>query len=388
MEKQNGIENRMRIAHIITGDTWAGAEVVTYELLRSLVSDQSIDLTAIILNKGIVYDKIASLGIKTYFCSDGLSFFYLVRRVVAIVKNNNIAILHVHKRYEDIIAFFIKMFCKDTILIRTIHGMTEKREGLRAFKDVIYRVVEIILLKLIFTKIIAVSHDIKQNYGWGLINNKAVVINNAVDSNKIRCTKERQTMKKFIFDEKDVFLFGSVGRLEPVKGYDIFLRMAKIVSKIINNSRFVIVGEGKIRKELEGLAVELGIEKKIKFTGFKKNIYDYLNAFDVFVLSSLSEGIPTVILESAILKVPIISTDVGGINEILKNGESAKLVKSNDPVALADTCIDVYNNYPKAKERAKTAYAEVNAKFTISDAHEKVKKIYRSAFDKLSIIPQ
>ena len=99
METQNGIKNKMRIAHIITGDTWAGAEVVTYELLRSLVNDKNIDLTAIILNEGIVYEKIASLGIKTYFCSDELSFFSLVRKVSTIVKKNTINICSSYNSY-------------------------------------------------------------------------------------------------------------------------------------------------------------------------------------------------------------------------------------------------------------------------------------------------
>ena len=106
---QKDIKNKMRIAHIITGDHWAGAEVVTYELLKSLVNDQDVELTAIILNEGIVHEKIASLGINTYFCSEDLSLFHLVREVATIVKRNNINIVHVHKRYEDIIAFFVKM---------------------------------------------------------------------------------------------------------------------------------------------------------------------------------------------------------------------------------------------------------------------------------------
>jgi len=385
METQNGIKNKMRIAHIINGDSWAGAEVVTYELLRSLVDDHNIDLTAIILNEGIVYEKIASLGIKTYFCSDDLSFFPLVRKITTIVKKNSINILHVHKRSEDNIALFVKMFCKDTILIRTIHGMTEKRGGLRALKDIIYRVLNILILKLIFTKIIAVSHDIKKNYGKGLISNKTIVIHNALDSKKIRCEKERQEMKNVLFSEKDIFLIGSVGRLFPVKGHDIFLRMAKIVSENLENCRYALVGEGSKRKDLEKLALELGIENKINFAGFQENIYDYINAFDVFVLSSLSEGIPTVILESAILKVPIISTDVGGINEILKNGESAQLIKANDPVALANACIKVYNNYPKAREQATVAYNHVIKNFSISGAREKITRVYRSAFDNLNV---
>ncbi len=388
METQKGIKNKMRIAHIITGDAWAGAEVVTYELLRSLVNDQNIDLTAIILNEGIVYEKIASLGIKTYFCSDDLSFFTLVKKVITIVKRNKINIVHVHKRSEDNIAFFVKMFCKDTILIRTIHGMTEKRGGLRAVKDIIYRVVDTLILKLIFTKIIAVSHDIKKNYGKGLISNKTIVIHNAVDSKKIRSEKERQEMKKVLFSEKDIFLIGSVGRLFPVKGHDIFLRMAKIVNDNLENCRFVLVGDGSKRKALEKLALELGIEKKIKFAGFQENIYDYINAFDVFVLSSLSEGIPSVILESAILKVPIISTDVGGISEILKNGESAQLVQANDPVALANACIKVYKNYSMAEDRAKVAYTEVIENFSINGARKKITRVYRCAFDKLSVEQQ
>ena len=179
-------------------------------------------------------------------------------------------------------------------------------------------------------------------------------------------------------------MIGSVGRLVPVKGHDIFLRMAKIVSENLENCRFVLVGEGSKRKALEKLASELGIENKIKFAGFHENIYDYINSFDVFILSSLSEGLPTVILESVILKVPIISTDVGGISEILKNGESAQLVSANDPVALANTCINVYNNFQKAKEQTEVAYKHVIKNFSISSAHEEITRVYSCALDKLS----
>ena len=90
-------------------------------------------------------------------------------------------------------------------------------------------------------------------------------------------------------------------------------------------------------------------------------------------------------MEAAILKVPVVATDVGGISEILKDGESAQLVQANDPVALANACVKVCNNYLKAQEQTKVAYTDVNEKFSINGAREKITRVYRCAFDKLSL---
>lgn len=128
----------------------------------------------------------------------------------------------------------------------------------------------------------------------------------------------------------------AIGRLNRQKGFDVLIRAhAKIRERNINH-RLLILGEGPERDNLETLAVSLGVRGSIEMPGFVSNPMDYIKKASVFALSSLFEGLPTVILEALAAGIPVVSTDSAGPSEILSGGKFGMLVPCENVDALAD----------------------------------------------------
>jgi glycosyltransferase involved in cell wall biosynthesis len=127
----------------------------------------------------------------------------------------------------------------------------------------------------------------------------------------------------------------------PVKGLDDFLQAAVTIRTALDGARFLVVGEGPLRPELERRARELGIEDATQFLGFRADAVNVINLLDVFVMPSLHEGLPMALLEAMVLGKPIVATSVGGIPEVLRDLHSW-LVPPREPRALASACCQAF----------------------------------------------
>jgi glycosyltransferase involved in cell wall biosynthesis len=154
-----------------------------------------------------------------------------------------------------------------------------------------------------------------------------------------------------IFDNPDVFKFITIGRLSSEKGHKYLIEAFSKVYKIIPNSKLIIIGEGPLRPQLEGLTKKRELADGIIFMGFRENPYKFLSRSDVFVLPSLFEGLPFTLIEALICKIPIISTDCRtGPREILDNGKYGVLTEVANSNDLAEKMIKLTNN-SKERER-------------------------------------
>jgi glycosyltransferase involved in cell wall biosynthesis len=161
----------------------------------------------------------------------------------------------------------------------------------------------------------------------------------------------------------DCPIVGTITRLVPVKGLDILLRAARIVVAQRPEVRFVLVGKGKMKEELARLAAELGIEKNIIFAGERLYVENFYALFDLFLLSSRTEGCPNVLLEAMHFGNPIVATRVGGVPELIRDGETGLLAASESPEELAKAVQRVLNDRVFARRMAIKA-AEFSKKFT------------------------
>jgi glycosyltransferase involved in cell wall biosynthesis len=190
---------------------------------------------------------------------------------------------------------------------------------------------------------------------------------NGVNVNEIQSSLNKNLSKKELFSTEDIIV-GAVGRLEKQKGFDVFLYAAKKVIEKIPNVKFVIIGEGSLKYHLLELKNELDLKDKFEFIDYKKNIYDYMNCFDIMVQTSLWEGISYVVLEAMALSKPVIamtSKNVSGVKEIIIQGETGYLVESDYSNQLSKYIIEIASNTDKLKttgaagfERVKTVFSE------------------------------
>ena len=173
---------------------------------------------------------------------------------------------------------------------------------------------------------------------------------------------------------------GLIARLEPVKGPDYFIEAAGLIAGRVPRVKFIVVGEGSMRGRLERRAAELGLAQSCIFTGWRRDIPEILSALDILVLSSLNEAVGIVLLEAQSAGVPLVATRVGGIPEMVQDGQTGLLVAAKDPAAIAGALITLLQD-PGLRERLATCARErVRGRFKISDMIDKTSALYREAY--------
>jgi sugar transferase (PEP-CTERM/EpsH1 system associated) len=139
---------------------------------------------------------------------------------------------------------------------------------------------------------------------------------------------EKQRIRKNLGLELTPIYIGTVANLRPVKNHALLLRVGSRLCRSHDHVRFVFAGDGPLKEQLVALAEELGISARVRFLGARSDIPDVLNALDIFVLPSLSEGMPNAVLEAMACGLPIVATRVGGIPELIEDGNTGLLVPS------------------------------------------------------------
>lgn len=141
-------------------------------------------------------------------------------------------------------------------------------------------------------------------------------------------------------------LIGSVGRLVPIKNHALLLRAALQIRQSVPDARFVIVGDGELRAQIEAQIDALGLRDAVIFTGFLRDLRPVYSDLDALVLSSDNEGTPVSILEALAAGVPVIATAVGGVPDVLQQGQRGRLVPPGDASALAAGVIAALREAP------------------------------------------
>lgn len=229
--------------------------------------------------------------------------------------------------------------------------------------------------------VISVSKNIADDLvdNWGVDNKKLRIILNPLDVEEIR-RRSKEKIDQDWLDDKIVGkgdLIVATGRLVKVKGFTFLIKAMGVVSQK-RNSRLLILGQGEEKSELIELSKALGIENKVIFLGFQKNPYKFMARADVFVLPSLSEGLPIVLIEALGLAIPVVATDTPGSREVLENGKSGLLVPLADEDALAEGILELLEK----RELANAFSAEAKkraAEFTV----EKIMEEYETLFNSL-----
>lgn len=204
------------------------------------------------------------------------------------------------------------------------------------------------LVRLLYryaSSIVAVSQGVKDDLiSMAKIDpEKIVVIYNPTITDDL-FKKASQSVDHKWFKQKELPVILAVGRMTIAKDYPTLIKAFSIVNQE-RPARLVILGEGEERRYLESLVSQLGLEECIEMPGYTENPYAYMAQSTAFVLSSLLEGLPNVLIEALALGIPIVSTDCkSGPSEILEGGKWGILVPVGDHKAMADGILEVLSN--------------------------------------------
>ena len=193
---------------------------------------------------------------------------------------------------------------------------------------------------------------------------KIRIVYNGVDLAQFSISSDRSVLAEFGFAEHDPVV-GIVARLEPEKDHVTFLRAARTVVDELQNARFLIIGDGGARVDLEALCTELQITPNVHFAGTRDDVARLLPAIDVFALTSVSECFPISVLEAMACARPAVCSAVGGIPEVIEDGETGYLVPPKDPQQLADRLLKLLRDPQTARRMGRAARARVEAEFDL-----------------------
>ena len=374
-----GRDQAIKVVHLISGDLWAGAEVQAYTLLKALCSRQDVEISAIVLNKGILADRLREADIAVTVIEESAHSFLAIRRqLIRELEGRSIDILHSHRYKENILAAQAMSRCGVKHLVQTVHGVVERFSGLDRLKAGMHSKMNRYFSRKFFDRIIAVSEDIRKRLSETCNEAQLVVIRNAIDTADIVPTRPPATLKAELGIRPERVLIGTAGRLAPVKGYDRLIRVAAIVKKEAPQVCFLIAGEGALRAELQRLIEDLDLHDTVRLVGFREDITDFLNSLDLCVMSSHHEGIPTVLLEGMYLRKPVVAMAVGGIPEVVEDGVSGMLIEAGNEAALADAILSLVRDRDLANRLGQAARSRVELEFSSRTLAQRILDLYQT----------
>ncbi len=236
-------------------------------------------------------------------------------------------------------------------------------------------------------RIICNSRAVRNRFTKEKIDSKIRTIINGVDLSEFDLESDGSEIREeFNIDENELVI-GTVGRIDPEKGYEYFLESARIILQDVEKVRFLVVGKASnksslaFEKSLYEMAAAKGIDKKTIFTGFRRDIPQLLASMDVVVLPSEIDACSRVLFESMAMQKPLVATNAGGTPEVVQDGITGFLVKPKDPSDMAKCIKKLLNDKHLAEQYGKAGRKRVEEMFTIERNTEETEKVYLELLD-------
>lgn len=371
--------DNIRVMHLLYSLETGGLEKGTATLVNNMNSEIFESSICCLSGLGTSLKLIKNEEIKIFDMKTGDAHeLFLFLRLAKLFREQRIDILHA-KGWP---ALF------DGVLGARIAGVpvviySEHGKNIDDFYDIKKRRVWTRrLLAPLIDKIITVSEELKRGLVeiTGLNEKQIVCIHNGVFFPDI-CVENEKKRREIGLEQNDI-LIGTVGRIDPVKNFDIFIRSAEEVLKKFPYVKFLLIGDGPIKGELESLTTELGLSKQVIFLGERNDVAELLKIMDIFVLPSKSEGLSNTILEAMSAGLPVIATDVGGNSELVIDGETGILIQPGDVSALATEIINLLQNDEKRRKMGKAGFVKAKREFSIEKMVKSYEELYLSWYRK------
>jgi len=227
---------------------------------------------------------------------------------------------------------------------------------------------------------IAVSEGLRQDLVqyYGLPNERIRVIPNGIDLTDLMTTRSREELRKELGLRSDSLVFVSIGRLTNQKGHRFLLDALNDIRRAIPEVRLLLVGDGPMRPQLEDQVSQMGLQREVSLLGFRDDVSDLIGASDIYVLPSLSEGMPMGLLEAMALGCPVVASTVAGVTEVVKNGENGRLVSPKDVSELKAALLELARDEPLRLRLGRAGKETVSREFTAERMASSVASLYRS----------
>jgi glycosyltransferase involved in cell wall biosynthesis len=247
-----------------------------------------------------------------------------------LCRQHKVDIWHAHDYKSNVLGLLLRRR-HPMRLVTTVHGWVEY-----TLRTQVYYLVDRWSLPR-YEKVICVSEDLLQKArSCGARESCSVLIENAIDTLQYQRTLSLLAAKQRLNWPAARYLVGAAGRLSPEKAFDTLIRAIQEIVKEGTDVGLVIAGDGPERAALESLIKQCGLEDRVRLAGFQSDLRPLYEAMDLFVVSSLREGLPNVLLEAMAMEVPVVATQIAGIPRVITDGENGLLVPAGNVAALVD----------------------------------------------------
>lgn len=334
------IDRKMNILNVTTTHEWRGGEAQLYQYFRLLENFKDLNQMILCPENSVLSKKCTESKSKhfTYFKKSKVSS--LLKPIIKICKAEKINIIHVHDSNALTASLIATLFLpKSTKIV-----LSRKRNN--RIKDKFLNRYKYSHPKI--QKIISVSKAVEKVFD-NIVHDKSrlVTIYDAIDVKFFENVKKTYLIHQEYQLSLDTKIVGNVAALTSQKDIHTFIDTAKkIKSKSDLNIpiKFVVIGDGPLKEELIQYRKENDLENDLYFMGFRNNVCDLLPELDVFLITSLTEGLPLTIYEAFACKVPVVSTEAGGIPEVVSNEKTGFLASIKDSETLSERTLEILRN--------------------------------------------
>jgi lipopolysaccharide/colanic/teichoic acid biosynthesis glycosyltransferase len=338
-------------------------------------------------------DYAVSRGIRPVIIPEMVGeFSFKIRDIKALIKLYRLIrrekphIVHTHTAKAGFLGRVAAWLAGVPLIIHTYHGHILhgyfgpiKSWALQLMERTLARITD---------QIIAVSDQVKQDLVDYAIarQEKITVVPLGFDlSPFLTCQEQRGQFRKELGLKDEVKLIGIVGRIVPIKNHRLFLDAAACLIKEQPTVRFVIVGDGNLRYQKEQYAASLGISDKVIFTGWRRDLSRIYADLDVLVVSSDNEGTPVSAIEAMASGCPVVATRVGGMQDLIQDGETGFLVPPKDAGALAISILNVLQKPDSTFQMVQVAREVAKERFSVQRLIKDTEHFYREIINNKNV---
>lgn len=371
-------KNKIKIMQITHDLNIGGLQRLVVDISRYLDKSQYQVTVCALREGGMLENELANNNIKVIKLPaaqngvDYLAFWKLYK----ILRDERPHIIHTHNTQPFVEGGLAAFLAKVPVCIHTEHG--------RQFPDKKRYMFAEWLFSHYVDQIVAVSESAKKDLVTyeKISADKIKVIMNGVNGNKYNGTIDRnKKLKELGIDTNYDFILGFAGRLSPEKGLTYLLKAMSIIVNKYRNTLLLIAGEGVLMADLKKETEQLNLNNNIMFLGPRSDIPEIMKLLDIFVLPSLREGLPLVLLEAAAASLPIVATDVGGNKEIVTDGLNGLLVKPQDEQSLFKAIEYFIINEDIRKNYGQHSFDIFRNRFSIDSMIEAYEDIYHKCLN-------
>lgn len=374
---------KFNLLYLITKLELGGAQKQLLSLIRYLDRDR-YNIFLITSKRGLLVEEALSIdGLRVNRLSSLARPINPLKDILAFVviynfiKRNKIDIVHTHSSKAGILGRWAAKLAGVNMIVHTVHGWSfndYQNLLLRQFYIALERFTAKITDKLIVVSNIDMDRGIRKYIGeqtkyilirYGI--NHGEFINNLEDNVKIR---------REIGLNDNEFLVGMISCFKPQKAPLDYIKLAASVRKFYPQTKFILVGDGILRRKIEKLIDKFNLRGNIILTGWRRDIPRILSAIDVFVLTSLWEGLPIAVLEAMVSSKPVVTTNTGGVSEIVKHGENGFLVPCRDIEAMKEKIFDLLKDAEFRYRIGRRAKQDLNSDFRIEGTVRQIQSLY------------